>query len=324
LEERRNGDSSMSETICRTGRLLRACAAVLVTAALLTAPVLGEEEAGEHGEEGEKHGQVEPQKLERYGITFPEAGPGVIKHSLTLAGTLVPHENLVGEITPRFPGVVREVRKRLGDPVAAGETVAVVESNQSLQRYEVRSGLAGAVVRRDVTIGEFVGDTESIFEVADYGELFADLYVFPSDFGKVRLGHAVVVRFPERGWETTTSVSFLSPVTDPATQSRFVRAVVKNPEGNYQPGMFVTGDIVLEEVSVPVAVAVSALRTRRGEAIVFVAEGSRTEPREVQVGRKDGAFAEIVSGLAAGERYAAGNTYVLLAELEKGEAGDDD
>lgn len=317
----------MNDTVCRIRRVLnRGGAAVIVVISILSAPPARADEKDEdgHAEEAKERSAIEPEALERRGITFPETGPKTIKLSLILTGTLVPHEDRVAEITPRFPGVVREVRKRLGEPVAVGEAVAVVESNQSLQRYEVRSGLAGSIVRRDVTAGEFVSDSKTIFEVADYSELFADLYLFPSDFGKVHLGQTVVVRFPEQGWETTTSVSFLSPVTDLATQSRFVRAVLKNPAGRYQPGMFVTGDVVLEEVPVPVAVAVSALRSRKGETIVFVREGSRTEPREVEVGRRDDAFAEIVSGLAVGERYAAGNTYVLLAELEKGEADDDD
>lgn len=315
----------MNDTHLRIHRLiLQVAAAVVVAIYFRPGPVRSEEEGEEHEDEAKEHAALVPAALERYGISFPAAGPAVIKLSLTLTGTLAPHEDRVAEITPRFPGVVREVKKRLGESVAVGEVVAVVESNQSLQRYDVRSGLAGSIVRRDVTVGEFASDSKTIFEVADYSELFADLYLFPSDLGKVRLGQAVVVRVPERGWDTTSAVSFLSPVTDPVTQSRFVRAVVKNPVGQYQPGMFVTGDIVLEEISVPVAVAVSALRTRKGETIVFVEEGSRTEPRDVQVGRRDSQFAEIVSGLKAGERYAAGNTYLLLAELEKGEGGDDD
>lgn len=314
----------MNDTLCRVRRLITlGGAAVMVAISFRVAPGLTEGE-GEEPAEAKEQAALGPAALDRYGISFPAAGPGTIKLALPLTGTLAPHEDRVAEITPRFPGVVREVRKRLGDPVAAGEVVAVVESNQSLQRYEVRSGLAGSIVRRDVTIGEFASDSKTIFEVADYSELFADLYVFPADFGKVRPGQPVVVRFPERGWESATSISFLSPVTDPATQSRFVRAVVRNGDGRYQPGMFVTGDVVLEEVSVPVAVAASALRTRNGETIVFVEEGAKVEPREVEVGRRDAAFAEIVGGLSAGERYAAGNTYVLLAELEKGEAGDDD
>lgn len=302
--------------------LFTLCIAAL---ALAASAAVGRAEGSEEEEHAEGAGVgISAEAAERHGITFPAAGPETIRLTLPLAGSLIPHEDRVAEITPRFPGVVREVRKRLGDPVAAGEAVAIVEGNQSLQQYEVRSGLAGVVVRRDVTVGEFAAESKPLFEVADYSELYANLAVFPGSFDQVRLNQPVVLRFPEPGWEVATAITFLSPVTDPATQARFARATVPNAGGRYQPGMFVTGEVLLSEVRVPVAVATSAVRMRNGEPVLFVREGERIEPRVVRAGRRDARFVEVLDGLAAGEAYAAGNTFVLLAELEKGEGGDDD
>ncbi len=41
------------------------------------------------------------------------------------------------------------------------------------------------------------------------------------------------------------------------------------------------------------------------------------EVRPVEVGRSDGQWVEIVSGLNAGQKYAATNSFVLKAELGK-------
>lgn len=248
------------------------------------------------------------------------AGPAKLNVSVTLTGKLVPHEDRVSHVTPRYPGVIREVRKRLGDPVARGETVAVVENNQTLQPYEVKAQIPGTVVRRHATVGESVTDASTLFDVADYSELFADFYVFPDDYSKVRLGQRVVIRVQNQR-PSESSISFLSPVTDAETQSRFVRAVLANPSAEYQAGMYVTGDVVLEESRVGVAVESSALRTSEGKTVVFVEEESgRFEARAVVTGRQDKDRVEILKGLAAGTKYAAGNTFVLQADLEKGEA----
>lgn len=276
--------------------------------------------AEDHGHEAGGHVEFDPASMRELGVSIRTAGAGELKLVLPLNGKLVPHEDRVAHIIPRYPGILREVRKRLGDPVAAGEVVAVVENNQSLQPYEVRSLLAGAVVRRHATIGEFAGDTTDIFEVADYSELFADFYLFPAEFEKVQVGQKVVVRFPGQDRAVEATISFLSPVTDSATQSRFARAVIANPGGVYQPGMFVTGEVVLEEVPVRVAVQATALRMSEGKTVVFVAAREHLEPRPVSVGRRDRETVEILRGLSAGERYAAGNTFILQAELEKGEA----
>lgn len=283
----------------------------------------GEEEHGheEHGHEEGGHIELSAEALGQLGVSMETAGPGTLKLVLPLTGKLVPHEDTVLHITPRYPGIIREVRKRLGDPVEKGEVVAVVESNQSLQLYEVKSLMAGRVVGRHANAGEVAVEANPIFEVADYRELYADFFVFPIDFGKIRPGQKVIVRLPDQGRTATSVISYLSPAIDPDTQSRFVRAVLDNTDGVFLPGMFVAGDIVLGEIPVPVAASASALRTVEGKPAVFVEEEEgRLVPRAVVVGRRANDSVEILEGLKPGERYAAGNTFILQAELEKGEA----
>lgn len=275
---------------------------------------------GHHDHEETAPVELDVEAMKAFGVTVKTAGPGAIRVTLSLNGQLVPHEEKVAHVTPRYPGVVREVRKRIGDSVTKGEVIAVVESNQSLQPYELKSPLDGIVVARHATAGEFAAEGTAIFEVGNYEELFADLYLFSSDVGKARVGQAVSILVPGQPHPIEATVSFLSPVTDPLTQSRVVRVGVANPSGSLQPGMFVTADVVQEEVKVPVAVDASALRTSEGNTVVFADHDGRLEPRPVTVGRKGRDTVEIVKGLAAGERYAAGNTFVLQAELEKGEA----
>lgn len=308
---------------CAT-RLFQASALTLVALFSHTGLSADEHDHGEerhdHGHEEESAVRLDPESMEAFGVVIRTAGPRTMRLSLTLSGSLVPHEDRFAHVTPRYPGVIREVRKRLGDPVAAGEVVAVVESNESLQTYEVKAPLTGMVVKRHAIAGEFADEGEAIFEVANYSKLYADFYVFPPDTGKARVGQSVVIHVPGKPEPIEATISFLSPVTDSATQSRFVRAVLDNPDGILQPGMFVTGDLVLEEVPVPLAVGASALRTSEGKPVVFVEEDGRLEPRPVAVGRKGGEFIEITKGLSPGDRYAEGNTFILQAELEKGEA----
>lgn len=73
-----------------------------------------------------------------------------------------------------------------------------------------------------------------------------------------------------------------------------------------------------------VAVENGALQTVGGKTVVFVAEGDLFEAREVQLGVKDTDRTEITSGLKAAERYVAENSFVMKAELGKGEAEHED
>jgi membrane fusion protein, heavy metal efflux system len=57
---------------------------------------------------------------------------------------------------------------------------------------------------------------------------------------------------------------------------------------------------------------------------VFVRTENGFEVRKIGVGRRDIRLVEVTEGLAAGERIATANTFVLKAELGKAEAGHDD
>jgi cobalt-zinc-cadmium efflux system membrane fusion protein len=90
----------------------------------------GGDEHGHGGEEAHDEGIVKKtvEELQALGATVMVAEAGTIATQITLQGALEPLPDSVGHIVPRIPGVVREVRKKLGDTVKKGETLAVLES----------------------------------------------------------------------------------------------------------------------------------------------------------------------------------------------------
>ena len=74
------------------------------------------------------------------------------------------------------------------------------------------------------------------------------------------------------------------------------------------------------EADVAVAVAPEAVQTLEGRSVVFVRRGDQFEAVPVQTGRADERQVEIVKGLAAGDRHAARNSFLVKAEIGKSEA----
>jgi cobalt-zinc-cadmium efflux system membrane fusion protein len=107
------------------------------------------------------------------GIETEAAGPATVRESLVLHGIVVPDPTRVFRLRARYPGLVKEVRKRLGDTVAAGETVIVVESDESLQRYNIIAPSAGEIVSRDVNPGMLAADI-SLMTVADLSTVWVE------------------------------------------------------------------------------------------------------------------------------------------------------
>lgn len=275
--------------------------------------------ATKHGEE--KHGHDEGVKLSdaqvaAAGIELLTAGNRELRDILRLNGSVQPNQETLVKVTPRFPGVIRSMRKRLGDKVRKDEVLATVESNQSLTTYELKAPIEGTVIDRDGTLGEFASEAKPIFTIADLSTMWVDFAVYRQDFSKVRIGDAVSIEVGDGGPNISAKIDYLSPIGTSDTQSAVARATVAN-DGRLRPGLFVDGKVVLSAKSVDVAISTAALQTLEGKTVVFVRDGDSFSPREIELGGRDADWIEVTFGLLAGDVYAAKNSFVVKAEIGK-------
>lgn len=270
-------------------------------------------------------GRVEltPEAIESANLVIETAGPAMIQSTVIVYGRVVPNGDRLTHIVPRFPGIVKQVRKGLGDSVAAGEVLAIVESNESLQPYEVRSAMAGSVIQKDVTPGTFAREGEVIFTVADTSSVWIDFHVPPQDISHLRVGQRVTVGQDGGVAPVESAIRYVSPIRLEAAQTTLVRVEIDNTTGDWRPGSFVTGEIVVGEVTVPLAVRATALQTFRDWDVVFLNEGNLFEVRPLELGRRDADWVEVLGGLEVGQRYAARNTFILKADVGKSGAAHD-
>ena len=258
------------------------------------------------------------------GIELAKAAPAVLHDSLLLNGMVQANQESLVQVTPRFPGVVREVRKRIGDHVAKGDILAIVESNQSLTPYELKAALAGTIIDRQTTLGEYVSEQKAAFVIADLSTVWVDFSVYRRDLGRVRVGDQILIDPADGGPKIETKISYVSPVGSSETQSALARAVVGNAEQRLRPGLFATGRLTVSARKVAVAVKSSALQTVENRTVVFVRDGEKFEARDVEIGERDPDFVEVTFGVLEGDLYAAQNSFIVKAEMAKGGAEDND
>jgi len=267
--------------------------------------------------------ELSPEVKIASGVVVETAGPAKIKATLKANGRVVPNEDQMKHVVPRYPGVLKVVRKRLGDKVSKDEVLAAVESNESLQRYEIKSDLAGTIIEKHAVPGEFVSEGEVIFIVADLSNVWVDLNIYTQDAARVKAGQSVVIDGGDGFHRDKGTIAYISPFGSESTQTLLVRVALPNPDGEWRPGLFVTGEILLEEVTVPLAVKAGAVQTFRDWTVLFVNEGNFYEPLVIEPGRSDGEWVEIVSGLKPGMRYVAGNSFLIKADILKSGASHD-
>lgn len=266
---------------------------------------------------------IEAAIAQRAGVRAAVAGARVIESTLAVRGKIIPSEHRVAHVMPRFSGVVREGRKHIGDPVQKGEVLATIESNQSLQPFEVKSPIPGTVINGHLIVGEFVPENQWVYIVADISEVWAEFAVPLSERTRIEVGQRVLIRPLDSEREVEGKIGYISPYSDERTQSQHVRVVVPNVSKLFMPGMFATAKIVTGEGAVPVAIKKDAIQSFRDWEVVFLKVGDTYEVRPVRLGRSDGEWVEVVSGLSSGEEYVSENSFVIKADILKSGASHD-
>jgi cobalt-zinc-cadmium efflux system membrane fusion protein len=258
-------------------------------------------------------------------IGIESAGPATIAEELALTGRAVPNAERVRAVTARFPGPVRTVLRSVGDAVKAGDALATVESNESLQTYTVSAPISGAVIERRANPGEAAG-SEPLFVIADYGALWAEFTVFPRDLQRLRPGLPVRVHAVEGEAEASGTIVRLAPADGISANVGglyIARVTLDNRNRRWAPGQFLQGQVRVSSASVPLAVKRSGLQAFRDFTVVFEQVGETYEVRMLELGRQDDIWVEVLGGLKPGVKYVAANSYLIKADIERSGASHD-
>ena len=94
--------------------------------------------------------------MKKFGIEVAVASAGKLPVDISLPGEVTVNEDRIAHVTPRVPGVVREVRKTLGDRVHAGEIMAILDSPEMGESQVAYLGTKAAlnVARANVDLAE--------------------------------------------------------------------------------------------------------------------------------------------------------------------------
>jgi len=111
------------------------------------------------------------------GVEVAEAAGGWLEQSLTLPGEIALNADHVAHIVPRVGGIVREVRKFLGEDVQPGEVMAIIESRELA---EAKGAYLAA--RQRLSLAEAI--------LSSAGELHAQKIMPDLEFLTIRKAHA--------------------------------------------------------------------------------------------------------------------------------------
>ncbi|MCP4549832.1 MAG: efflux RND transporter periplasmic adaptor subunit [bacterium] len=354
---------------------------------------VGQDDDDDHeGEEGLLH--LSRAERANIGLEVVSAGPATIGNHINLPGEIELNADRVAHIVPGVGGIVRDVHKRLGDKVKAGELMAILdcrelaeakavyleahgnlelarsnfereknlqgkgissdqefldarqaqtsasialrsaeqqllamgetkdrlgrmlkEDNTSFAEYRLNAPIDGTIIEKHITLGEALDGGDEVFVLADLSSVWVRIGIYQKDLPRIAKGQSVRL-FDGAGHVLADGeIDFISPILGERTRAATARVTLSNPNGNLNPGSFVTAAVETDIVDVPVAVEAEAVQMLDGETVLFVVEGDGFEPRPVITGSGDGKLIEILGGLESGEHYVAHGAFELKAKM---------
>lgn len=170
-----------------------------------------------------------------------------IKTQLNVVGKITPNRDTLAPIYARYPGIIKSMAKNLGDEITKGETLATVESNESLQNYTITAPITGTIVQKNATNGELTQNTKPIYEVANLANVWADFTLYRKDAPLVKQGMEVIVTGDEGKPKSLSTISYISPLGIEDSQTNLARAILPNEERSWLPGMYINGAIIINK-----------------------------------------------------------------------------
>ena len=257
------------------------------------------------------------QKMSREaGIKTARVESAEIHESMKLQGRVRYDSNRLRQVRVRYPGIIKSAPKTTGDHVAKGETLARIESNDSLQTYEVRAPMSGVIIEQHAGSGEAI-DEQSIYTIANLSEVWIDLAVFPRNWSRIEKDQAVRIQSLAEDLNASATIDYLLPTSNTRSQTGIARIYLSNEKGHWRPGMAVTAIVTVEQTEVSMAVRNSALQTFREFDVVYARYGNTYEVRMLELGHKDAKHTEVLAGIEPGTEYVVENSYLIKADIEK-------
>lgn len=249
------------------------------------------------------------------------AGPQTLHETLKVYGKLTTPPNAVRHVSARYPGEVKKLTTAIGLRVKKGQLLLAIESNESLQTYNVYAPISGLVTAQNTGVGEQTHDA-SLLTITDTSQMIAELSVFPMDQAKIKIGAAVKISIPGSE-QIITSKILNSKFGVNNSQAKVFRAVVDNPDNQLTAGQFVSAQISVSSYQVPLAVKAIGLQAFRDFTVVYTKVGEQYEVRMLELGRKAGPWVEVLGGIAVGGEYVTENSYIIKADIDKSGASHD-
>lgn len=181
--------------------------------------------------------------------------------------------------------------------------------------FKIYSPVNGVISSIDTKEGNYIMEGGSIYHVADYSNLWAEVQVFIDDLNKIKEKALATVYFPGvSGLKTSGQISFVNPELNNSSQVNIVRIVIPNNNNQLKVGMQVNVSILLNKKTTLALPTDAVIIDEKGSSVWIKKGHNQYQSIMVTTGMETNEYTQIVDGLNKGDTVVVSGAYLLSSE----------
>lgn len=181
--------------------------------------------------------------------------------------------------------------------------------------FTIISSVSGTINNVLIKEGDYVTEGGSIYQLADYSDLWAQAQVFVGDLNNIKENMPVTLSYPGIvGLKTNGKISFVNPELNSSSQTNLVRIEVPNKNGWLKAGMQVNVSVLLNKIHTLAIPTDALLQDEHGVSVWKQTGHNQFKNVMVTTGIATSNYTQITNGITKGDTIVVSGAYLLNSE----------
>lgn len=221
------------------------------------------------------------------------------------------------------PDLIEAARNKLRYWKISDATIEQIEQEGKIQEnFMVYADESGIVTNRRVSVGDYVKQGESLFDLMNLRRVWVLFDAYEDDLPSISIRDRIEFTTPSLPNKTfKTKVTFIDPIINSNTRVASIRTEVSNSGRALKPEMLVYGTLQQKSnSSKEITVPKSAVMWTGQRSVVYLKVPDTSIPsfefREIEIGEALGNNYQVISGLEAGEEVVTYGSFTIDAAAQ--------
>jgi len=202
----------------------------------------------------------------------------------------------------------------------------ILQEQNVKEYFSIYADYSGVVINKKISVGDHLMEGGVLFDIQNLNKLWVVFDVYEKDLSKIKKGNQIKFTTPSVPNKTFNSkISFIDPFINPKTRAATVRIEISNTNQELMPEMFVTGTVVIPNLSSVtdneiISVPKTAVLWTGKRSVVYIKLKDTNVPsfefKEVTLGNSIGENYIILEGLKTGDEVVTNGAFIIDASAQ--------